>query len=330
MGVMHPGPVTIIGAGITGLWQALVLAKAGHRVQLLERSAAAAPFEGGASRYAGAMLAPDCEAESAPPLVRDLGRAAIAAWRAVYPRLTMRGSLVVAQPRDRAETLGRVLDQVALCSLEPELADRFGSALYFPDEGHMSAPDALAFLTCAVKAAGVDVRYGVDGRTAETTGILIDCRGWHGGDRLPQLRGVRGERIVVRAVGVELTRAIRLLHPRLPLYVVPWHDHVYMIGATVIESDDDGQMTVRSALELLGAAYSLHPGFGEAAVLDMGAGVRPALPDNVPRVYVQDAGRTICVNGAYRHGFLLAPMLAAAVCDYLAERKDHPLLVRQS
>jgi glycine oxidase len=90
-----------------------------------------------------------------------------------------------------------------------------------------------------------------------------------------------------------------------------------MIGATVLETEDMGPVTVRSALELLGAAYALHPAFGEAEILDLGVGVRPAFPDNMPRVIVREGGRRIFVNGAYRHGFLLAPVLAKAVADYL-------------
>ena len=94
---------------------------------------------------------------------------------------------------------------------------------------------------------------------------------------------------------------MRLLHPRHPVYVVPWGDGLLMIGATVIESDDAGPITVRSALELLGMAYALHPAFGEAEIVEAGAGVRPAFPDNVPRIIAR--GRTIHVNGLYRHGF---------------------------
>ena len=59
-----------------------------------------------------------------------------------------------------------------------------------------------------------------------------------------------------------------------------------------------------SARGLRGSAYAL------------GAGVRPAFADNVPKIVVR--GRTIHVNGLYRHGFLLAPVLAELVADYLA------------
>ena len=56
-----------------------------------------------------------------------------------------------------------------------------------------------------------------------------------------------------------------------------------MIGATSIESEDRG-VTLRSALELLSAAYALHPAFGEARIVEFGAGLRPAYPDNLPRI----------------------------------------------
>jgi glycine oxidase len=100
-----------------------------------------------------------------------------------------------------------------------------------------------------------------------------------------------------------------------------------MVGATVLESEDWGPATVRSALELLGAAYALSPSFGEAEIVDIGAGVRPAFPDNVPRVIVAEGGRVIHVNGAFRHGFLLAPVLAEAVVSALTgEGERHPLV----
>lgn len=328
--------ITVGGAGIVGLWQALTLAEAGHIVRLVDASPA--PLLASASRFGGAMLAPDCEAEAAPRIVRDLGRAGLARWRRIYPHLIERGSLVVAAPRDRPElarfarlTEGHeTLDAAAIASLEPALGDRFPAGLHFPLEAHMSAPDALEFLLGLVREAGVEVSFStpMPERTQRGT-IIVDCRGLAARNELPTLRGVRGERLLVRAPEVELSRPVRLLHPRHPLYVVPWRDSQFMIGATVIESEDHGPVTVRSALELLGMAYTLHPGFGEAEIVDLGAGVRPAFPDNVPRVQVREGGRRILVNGAYRHGFLMAPALADAVAAIVAgdaTGKSHPLL----
>jgi glycine oxidase len=323
--------ITVVGAGILGLWQALTLARAGHRVRLIEASEE--PFARTASVYAGVMLAPEREAETAPTLLRTLGCEGVAEWRALYPGLVTAGSLVVAAARDRADlehfarrTQGHEsLDAKAVQSLEPDLEGRFPSGLYFSEEAHMPAPTALAFLLDEVRRAGAEVGFGVSD-APEACDVLVDCRGLAAREELPDLRGVRGERLIVRSREIALKRPVQLLHPRHPLYVVPWGDGRYVIGATVLETEDDGPVTVRSALELLGAAYALHPSFGEAEILDFGAGVRPAFPDNMPRAIVREGGRRIFVNGAYRHGFLLAPVLAKAVADYLETGATHALL----
>jgi glycine oxidase len=130
---------------------------------------------------------------------------------------------------------------------------------------------------------------------------------------------------VVRAADVRLTRPVRLLHPRFPLYIVPWGGDTYMIGATVIEREDFGAVTLRSALDLLGTAYAVHPAFGEAEILELSAGVRPSFPDNVPKVVVM--GRRLMVNGAYRHGYLMAPAMARIAADFLESGERHPEIV---
>ncbi len=329
---MSNEPITVVGAGIFGLWQALTLARGGHRVRLIEQSTE--PFADAASRWAGAMIAPDCEAEAAPPLVRALGHQGLALWRSTYPDLACQGSLVVAAARDSGElarfarlTQGsQAVDGAALAALEPALAGRFANALYFPNEAHMETPRALAFLLEAVRAAGVDVRLGQVWRPESgDTGLVIDCRGLGAREHLPALRGVRGERLLLRSSEIQLRRPVRLLHPRASFYIVPWANGVHMVGATVVESEDTSAMTLRSALELMGLAYALHPGFGEAEIVELGAGVRPAFTDNVPRIIVR--GRRIHVNGAFRHGFLLAPVMAAAVQAYLAAGAVRPELM---
>jgi glycine oxidase len=244
-----------------------------------------------------------------------------------------RGSLAVAGARDQADlvrfarmTRGhKTIDVAGLAALEPDLAGRFGRALYYPGEAHIPPRVALDFLLAELERRGATLRFG-ETVSAPPDGIVVDCRGLAARTELPDLRGVRGEMAVLRASGVQLTRPVRLLHPRFPLYVVPWGDGLYMVGATVIESEDTGAVSLRSALELLGAAYALHPGFAEAAIVELGCGLRPAFPDNIPRAIVRD--RRIFVNGAYRHGFLLAPVLAEAVAGYLETgRGGHPLLL---
>jgi glycine oxidase len=88
--------VTVVGAGIIGLWQAFELARRGFPVTL--REGVSATSTGAASRFAGAMLAPFCEAEAAPAMVKVLGRRGLALWREHYCGTAQRGTLVVAAP----------------------------------------------------------------------------------------------------------------------------------------------------------------------------------------------------------------------------------------
>ena len=98
---MQKRSITVVGAGITGLWQALTLARRGHRVRLIEQSAE--PFARAASRYAGAMLGPYCETEAAAPVIRDLGLKSMALWRETFPGTVLEGTLVLAAARDKGE-----------------------------------------------------------------------------------------------------------------------------------------------------------------------------------------------------------------------------------
>ncbi len=329
--------VLVVGAGVFGLWQALTLARAGFAVRLIERTTA--PFDDAQSRFAGAMLSPYCEEEAADAVVRDLGIEACKLWQDVYPGVMAKGTLVVAQARDDSELMRfgratsghRLIDSAEIERLEPDLAGRFSRGLFYPGEAHMAPVTALMFLLETAKAEGVELVLGETwtGELPDECLAVVDCRGMGAQDELGSLRGVRGERLVLKSGDVQLQRPVRLLHPRHPLYVVPWGDDLYMVGATVIESEDKAPMTVRSALELLGLAYALHPAFGEAEIIEMGAGLRPSFPDNLPCASIEGAGRVIRVNGAYRHGFLLAPLLARTVCQFLAQGEaDSPLLIR--
>ena len=92
-----------------------------------------------------------------------------------------------------------------------------------------------------------------------------------------------------------------------------------MLGATQIESGERTRATVRSVMELLNAAYALHPAFGEAEIVEIGVDARPAFPDNQPRI--RQTAERVFANGLFRHGFLLAPALARMTADLLLDGK---------
>jgi glycine oxidase len=314
--------IDVLGAGIVGLWQAFMLRRRGHDVALWDR----AGIPGGvrASQLAGAMLAPYCEGEPGHELALKLGLEALPLWREHYPELSATGTLVVAAARDRADyerfasqTHGhRRVAAVELSTLEPALSGRFHEGLYFPDEAHVEPGAAMAYLARELRRMGVVCEpraYPEEG--GKSGGLVIDCRGLGARDDLKTLRGVRGERILIEAKDVRLTRPIRLLHPRIPFYIVPWPAGQFMIGATLIESADGGPATLRSAMELLSCAYALLPELGEARIVEIAAGVRPSFPDNAPKIVVGD--KRIFVNGLYRHGFLVSPILAEITANYI-------------
>ena len=313
-------PVSIIGAGIAGAWHALLFAQAGHPVTVHERSDAA--MTDSTSHWAGGMLAPWCEAENSEPVISRLGIRSLDLWRAHFPKTPFNGSLVVAHARDRADferfakltSNHRRLDARGLSELEPSLEGRFREGLFYPDEGHVEPRRVLPELHAAIVKAGGKIQFNSDANADDLDGLVIDCRGMAARDIQPDIRGVKGEMIVIETSEVELARPVRLIHPRFPLYVIPRGDGRFMLGATSIESEDTG-VSVRSALELLGAAYVVHPAFGEARVVEFGSGLRPAFPDNLPRISIEQ--ERINVNGLYRHGFLLAPALAELTLGFL-------------
>jgi glycine oxidase len=316
--------VTVIGAGVAGLACALELAERGAEVEVLERHTG---LEGaGCSWFAGGMLAPWCELESSPPLIAELGAEAPAWWQGRFPATGVNGTLVVAHGRDTPElrqfarrTRGfEMLQAPAIAALEPALDGRFGQALYFAAEGHLDPRAALAALLERLEAQGVTVRFGVEAEHAMLAGrAVLDCSGLAARAALPELRGVKGEMLLIRQPEISLARPVRVLHPRVPVYVVPRGEGVFMVGASMLESDAPRRISARSLLELLSAAYALHPAFGEAEILEIGTGVRAAFPDNLPRLVRR--GKVLYVNGLYRHGFLLAPALARRAAQALLE-----------
>lgn len=308
--------VTIIGAGVAGLCAAYALSKAGLTPRLIDRNGAPGPH--GCSWWAGGMLAPFCEGAVAEPAILTHGQAAAAFWAEVT-EVTYRGSLVIALQRDQGE-LTRFARRTSghqqthdLATLEPELSQH-KSALFFDREAHLDPRRALADLVAALATRGIEVERA-EAIPENIAGPVIDARGMAAA--LPDLRAVRGEMVVLRSSDITLSRPVRLLHPRHPLYIVPREGGLFMLGATQLESADRRGVSARAVLELLSAAYALDPRFGEAELLETGADLRPAFPDNVPRVTVR--GRVVHLNGLFRHGYLMAPALATQAIDYLTK-----------
>jgi len=328
--------IAIIGSGLIGRLLALYLQRTGADITLYDQSDKKAT--GSAARAAGGLLTPYSESLIAEPTIVNMGIVGLTLWPKILSTLDgftffqQQGSLLLNHHQDEGDKLRFVrhlqnnwpqsglsaLDRKQLAALEPELAKRFDQALYLPSEGQIGNRKLLSALTQQLEKEAVNwqlnsqvsevkqQQFTVNGERHHAN-LVIDCRGTGAIGELPDLRAVRGELFQLLAPEVNITRPIRLLHPRYNIYIAPKPNHHYVLGATEIESHDNGPMTVRSALELLSAAYTVHSGFSEAQILEQVTACRPALSDNVPAITYQSG--LVQINGLYRHGFLLAPVV---------------------
>jgi glycine oxidase len=170
-------------------------------------------------------------------------------------------------------------------------------------------------------------------RAQNSYDCVVDCRGNGAKDTwahsVNNLRGVRGEVVRLYAPEVKLRRPTRLIHPRYPIYIAPKENDVYVVGATEIESEDLSDMSVRSALELLSAVYTVHSGFAEARILEMATQCRPTLKNNLPEIRIQkDKGLAdlIMINGLYRHGFMISPAVMDSALELLENGQSNTAL----
>ena len=293
MDCMNTRTITVVGAGITGLWQALTLARRGHRVRLVERSAE--PF---ARRRQRAMPAPCWR----PTARRRRPSRSCASWgssrwrsgarpiRASSPtarwwspaRATAPSSTRFARMTEGFDKLDAVELARARARSRGPLRRRpllrRGSA-HGAARGHARSCSTEARARRRRDVASAPLAGGV--RT--TPMIVIDCRGLAARGELAGLRGVRGERLIVRtargrpeapgAAAASAPPALRRAVGRRPLHGRRHRDRERRRGPR------DGALGARAAGQRLCAASGVR---ARPQIVDMGAGVRPAFADNVP------------------------------------------------
>jgi glycine oxidase len=272
------------------------------------------------------------------------------------------GTLLVARDRDEAEALERELAEREAMGLaverllasearrrEPALAPTLRLALDVPGD-HAIDPRALsAALAAAVQRAGGALREGAEvarvlttpdgervegveltgGERVEADQVVIAAGAWAGAlgglpahARVP-VRPVKGQimRLRDRTGPGLLTRTIRMQ----PGYLVPRGDGRYVLGATMEEQGFDTAPTAGGIFELLRDAIELVPGVSELAIEEVAAGLRPGTPDNAPVLGPGALYGLQWAAGCFRHGILLAPVVADALAATLAG--DEPPVV---
>lgn len=273
----------------------------------------------------------------------------------VDPGVHRCGTLAVARDRDEAEALERELAERQALGLpverllasearrrEPALAPTLRLALDVPDDHAVDPRSLTAALAVALERAGGTVREGADvarvlrdesggrvvgvelrdGERVAAGQVVIAAGAWAGGlDGLPAharvpVRPVKGQIMRLRdpAGPGLLTRVIRMQ----PGYLVPRGDGRYVLGATMEEQGFDTAPTAGGIFELLRDAIELVPGVSELAIEEVAAGLRPGTPDNAPVLGPGALAGLQWAAGCFRHGILLAPIVADALAATLA------------
>jgi glycine oxidase len=336
--------VAIVGGGLLGRLLAWRAALSGLDVELFD---AHDRLGSKATAWvAGGMVAPQAEAADAEPELVAMGRRSLSLWPKWLSALSMPvhysagGTLLLWQRADageatRFQALLKArdpqadfyhLDRQQVTVQEPSLRDCFREALYLPGEAHIDNRQLLPALADALDELNVECHWNrrVDDAERLDAFIVIDCRGKSAKSRWKELRGVRGELVRLYAPGIELRHMLRLLHPRHSIYLISRPNGNLVVGATAIESDDCSPISVRGALELLTAAYSVLPELSEARIVELNSDCRPALPDNRPAIRYSPATRLLEVNGLYRHGFLISPAVVEETLTILPWLLDNP------
>jgi glycine oxidase len=328
--------VAVVGGGVIGLAVAWRAAQRGLRTLVLDAA------EDGAWRYAAGMLAPVTEAEFGEDALLGLGLRALDGFPAFCAELGVdlrrEGTLVVARDGDEAEELERLYEHRRALGLEvtrlrpsqarraePALAPNVRLALDVPGDAAVDPRPLVAALRAAVERAGGEVRRGrvtavepgsvtlEDGATLAADHVVVAAGAWSGALGSVPVRPVKGQIMRLRdPAGQDLvTRTIRTREG----YLVPRGEGRYVLGATVEERGWDTAPTSGATLELIRDLAEVVPGVLELEIEELGAGLRPGTPDNLP--IIGSAAGVVWATGHYRNGILLADVTAEAVASVL-------------
>ena len=322
--------LAVAGGGVLGLSIAALAARAGARVTVFEPR----PLGDNASGVAAGMLSPAFEAvlDGGAPSHHALLQAGYDAWPRFAEALGLppladhaAGALYLADPpeldalAERLEALDAAperLTAAAARALQPALPPGGPGALHVRRDGRLDPPALLAALAERLREAG-GARVAapcppppVQGFDATVLAAGYETRRWLAlAPELAALQPIKGH--VLHFQG----GAISGPTVRSPLgYAAPQHGGL-IFGATMEPGRADLALDSDIVTRLHAAVLALMPGLADTPFVAR-TGVRAATADGAPLVGRSQSGLYLAV-GARRNGWLLAPVICAAVLEEL-------------
>lgn len=347
--------VVIVGGGVMGSACAWMLARAGARVVVLERSVPGAE----ASSAAAGIIGANAEAHEPGPMAHLMlaSRERHGVWSRDLANATgidvgfrQNGIVQVAlNARDARRLVDATRWQVAagverlsakqICAVEPQLT-RVAGGVYYRHDGRIDPPLFFKAVHIAAQRAGAVFKTGAYvGRVIVTRGrvdgvLLEDGTKYPAGAVIVAAGSwstlVEGVPLAARAVVPARGQIVELVTPaplleRVVLgprcYIVPRDDGRALVGSTLEFVGYRREVTARAVRDLLDAAIEIVPAFGDASVKSMWSNFRPYTPDELPILGESHVKALFLATGHYRTGILLAPITAECIGALVQNRR---------
>jgi len=346
--------VLIIGGGVIGLSTASLLAKAGVRVEVLDRG----PL-GMESSWAGAGIIPPGNPDRAKtPFDRLRALSAVA-----FPDLSREllsetgidngyrvcGGIQILDPSDSASVPAweeegfpfQRLTGAALTAIEPVLVEPAAPVYDQPTGAQVRNPRHMQALVAICRSRGVGLYpdtpvAAIEHRANKVTGVRLADGTLKTAGRYLLAAGAWSEAFLESiglSSGIHPVRGqIVLLKMPAPIfrrviewgkeYLVPREDGHILLGST--EEPEVGFVkgnTVKAVKRLLTFALALVPELKKAEIIRCWSGFRPGTRDGLP--VLGPAGEItnlFIASGHFRSGLQLSPATAQVMCELLTDR----------
>lgn len=354
--------IAIVGAGSAGLFSAWYLSQMAPDWEIVVFDKAE-PGKGTTWKAAG-MLAPVHELEFQELDLLHAGQASRKLYlEEVAPQLgdiglKTTGTLQIGLSQDDAGYLKRQfefqqsqgldvewLNGEAVQEIEPFISRHISQAIFSKEDTQVDNHLLVERLLKALKKAKVKIKANSevnDWAVTEKDKVVVIVNGEHvifdkvlitAGipskairSKLPyKIYPVRGEMLSLEAISDQAPHTIVRIFSKVlgNAYVVPKEGRI-LCGSTSEEQGFDMHNTAGGMLDILRKCYAAVPSIYEMKVQEIWAGLRPSTLNRLPILDQEGEKPIFHLNGLYRHGILLGPIMGKSAALLMTGKQRLP------